>query len=713
MYARVPLARVTDKGVYDYATHHWMPARIQDYIHNQSLPWGIQENVKVPEGEVDPMMGTGYVQISREGLGFQKSQNGGTSVPASGKMMSGYHRFGSVMPAAENEESFFDGIDTSLVGIRELAPNADFLKTELIRIQALVEQAVAGFRAERPADLAPVLASGLKATDALIQQVSNSSLPESSKYDVLYELRVKRDQFNIALQRALSLTMAATVTTSGVPDPTAAMFRGDPETFRLAIPGQQFWVKVHVNNPTPVPLEIQEITLRTPEREKWSVQRDAAASGMLSSNTPKEVRLQVTVPLDAQPTRPYFSRPDVERGWYDIHDPRYATRPFAPYPLTARVVLRYQGAPIEMDQVVQTARRVTGSGTVYEPLAVAPAIALSVEPAAGIVRIGAKSFDLVANVHSNVKGPAKGTVRLDLPAEWRSLPASADFSTAKDGDEQRIAFKVFPSDVRDQRYTIRAVASHAGREYREGYRVTGFPGLRPYFLYKASEYRGAGVDVKVAPGLKAGYVRGSGDEVPESLENLCVKVQFLTASDLATGDLSKYDVILLGVRAYAVRDDLKINNALLLEYVNQGGVVVVQYNTPEFDHNFGPYPYKMTNDPEEVTDEASAVQILDAANPVFNWPNKITAADFQGWVAERGSKFLQSWDSHYEPLLEAHDPEQEPQKGGLLYARYGKGVYVYNAYAFYRQLPEGVSGAYRIFANLLSLPRNPQVRGSN
>jgi hypothetical protein len=133
----------------------------------------------------------------------------------------------------------------------------------------------------------------------------------------------------------------------------------------------------------------------------------------------------------------------------------------------------------------------------------------------------------------------------------------------------------------------------------------------------------------------------------------------------------------------------------------------VQYNTPEFDHNYGPYPYVMGGNPEEVTDEASKMTILEPSNPIFNWPNKISEADFAGWVEERGSKWLKSWDPQYHALLETHDEGQGPQKGGLLYAKYGKGIYIYDAYAFYRELPEGVPGAYRLFANMISLAKNP------
>ena len=187
-------------------------------------------------------------------------------------------------------------------------------------------------------------------------------------------------------------------------------------------------------------------------------------------------------------------------------------------------------------------------------------------------------------------------------------------------------------------------------------------------------------------------------------------VTFLAPSDIASADLSRYSSIVLGVRAYAARDELKTYNSRLLDYVKNGGVMIVQYNTPEFDHNFGPYPYAMGSNPEEVTDEVSKIDILDPKNPIFLWPNPITQRDFEGWVEERGSKFLKSWDPHYEALLSTQDEGQEPQKGGLLYARYGKGVYIYNAYAFYRQLPEGVPGAFRLFANLISLPKNPNLK---
>jgi LmbE family N-acetylglucosaminyl deacetylase len=714
-YARVPFfleeGHIDPKGVYDYATHKRAPTGVQDYIHDRWEPGAVRTNVVIPEGQYDPVLGFNYSQVSREGLGSQKSQNGGTGVPAAGPLVSPYHRFGSVISTTDKENSFFEGIDISLLGIASLARSGDteFLKRGLGEINASVDEAMSRFSADHPEKVGASLARGLKATESLLDQVAASTLSDDAKYDIAHELEVKKGQFNEALARALAVSLRATVAPEQEPNPLFAMFMGDPDTFRVAIPGQQFQVKVHVVNQGSEPVRLDRVELRSAGGENWSVTAEGQAAEELASNQAVDLRFKVKVPDDAGFTRPYFARPNIEQPYYNITDERALNLPLAPYPLTAWAHFTYAAGPFRVGQVVQSVKRVTGYGQVLEPLIVAPPVSVSISPRAGIVPLDAKSFAVIATIRSNVKGPAKGTVKLDLPPGWQSRPSSAEFSTVQDGEEQSLTFEVMPINLKEESYTLTAIVEYNGRAYKEGYQVTGYPGLRPYFLYKPSMYRTSGVDVEVAKGLNGAYVMGSGDDVPAALGNLGVKVSFLSAADLATGDLSKFDVIVLGVRTYAARQDLTTYNERLLDYVKNGGVVIVQYNTPEYDHNYGPYPYKMTGDPEEVTDEASKVEILDPANPVFTWPNKITEKDFEGWVEERGSKFMQSWDPRYEALLETHDAGQDPQKGGLLYARYGKGVYIYNAYALYRQLPEGVPGAYRILANLVSLPKHPQT----
>ncbi len=669
-------------------------------------------NVAIPEGTYDPMLGASYVQVSREGLGFQKSQNGGGMIPKAGAVTSTYHRFQSTISFPDHEESFFDGIDTSLAGIAQLAAGGDtaFLKAGLAKINAAVEGAVAKFDGAHPDRSAPALAAGLRATVALIDELDKSQLPVESKYDVRHELEIKRVQFNNAIAQALGLSIAATVAPSQEPNPRFAAFMGDPETFRIAVPGQKFDVKVHVVNQSATPAALDGVRVEPNlQKQAWTVTTasDRASHGGISGNKPVDLRFSVRVPDDAEFTRPYFSRPDIEQSYYDIQDERFLNRPLAPYPLAAWADFTYEGVPVRIGEYVQTIRRENGAGAVYEPLVVGPAIGITISPRFGITPLTSGSFQMTAVVHSNVKGPAKGSVRLDLPAGWNCDPASAPFETSQDGQDQSIRFTVTPSNLSEKAYKITAVADFNGKQYREGYETTGYSGLRPYYLYRASSYQTTGVDVKVAPGLKVAYVMGSGDDVPASLEHLGIAVTFLSPADIANGDLSKFDAILFGVRTYAARPELATYNNRILEYVKNGGVVVVQYNTPEFDKNYGPFPYEMGNNPEEVTDEASKVAILQPSHPVFQWPNKITEQDFRGWVEERGSKWMKSWDPKYVPLLETHDEGQPEQRGGLLYAKSNKGVYVYNAYAFYRQLPAGVPGAYRIFANLLSLPKNP------
>jgi LmbE family N-acetylglucosaminyl deacetylase len=690
----------------------WTP--LKDYART---PWfgnddgKLSTNVEIPEGTYDPVLGMSYVQIAREGLGYQKSQTGGGMIPKAGAVSTPYHRYGSVSPAEEKEKSFFDGIDVSLVGIATLAKssNQDFLVSGLRQINDLVEAAIANFSAAQPEKIAAQLAQGYKETEKLIEQVKGSNLSSDEKYNVTFELETKKVQFNNALSEALGLSVAAVMAPDKEPNPLWAMFIGDPDTTRVIIPGQKFGVKVHVVSQSALPVTLAHVEIKAADGKNWSIS-GAAAEQALQQDKPVDARFDLTAPKDARFTQPYFSRPNIEQSYYDISDEQYLNHPLSPYPLAAWAQFTYEGVPVRVAEVVQSIKRVNGFGVVSEPLVVGPAVSIAINPKAAIVPLSGKDFAVTTAIRSNVKGPTKGTVKLDLPAGWKSTPASADFNSVSDGDEQFVTFQVTPANLAEKSYQLTAVVEYGGEQYKQGYEVTGYPGLRPDYLYRPAVLRVSGVDVKVAEGLTVGYITGSGDDVPASLENLGVHVTFLTPSDVATGDLSRYSAIVLGVRAYAARDELKTYNSRLLDYVKNGGVMIVQYNTPEFDHNFGPYPYEMGSNPEEVTDEVSKIDILNPKNPAFVWPNQITSRDFEGWVEERGSKFLKSWDAHYEALLSTQDEGQEPQKGGLLYARYGKGVYIYNAYAFYRQLPEGVPGAFRLFANLISLPKNPNVK---
>ena len=712
VYARVPLLRVSAKGMYDYATHTWGPVGVTNHVTGKWEPGRPSVTVNVPAGAFDPVFGQTYLEISRTGLGFQKSQNGGPSVPLPATQDSAYHRFGSRIDAKEAEQTFFDGIDTSLMSIADLAPKAPAaLREQLQQIDGKIEAAMQQFSALRPAEIAPQLAQGKLQLEALIASIEKESLSGEAKYDVLSELRVKDRQFNDALAAALELSLEAEVTHTASPgeDPMMAMMRGSRETFQMATPGMSFPVKVHLYQPESQSLALESVSVSGSSGKGWHVS-STKTPPQLEPGKALDLTYTVIVPADEPYTRPYFTRGNLGDAYYQVAPGAPKNAAALPYPLQARAVLKYQGARVELSGTVQVIDRVTGPGTLRYPMPVGPELSVSLTPSAGIVPLDLQRTAVTVRVRNNVQGAADPEMALKLPKGWTATPAVSALHFKQAGEEQSVSFAVTPKVSPGATYTVEAVATLHGKKFEQGYTQVGYQGLRPYFLYAPAKYQTTGTDVKVAPGLTVAYVEGTGDDVPAALEQIGVHVSYLSAQDLAGGDLGRFSTIVLGVRAYAVRSDVIANNARLLEFVHNGGTLIVQYNTPEFDHNFGPYPYVMSSDPEEVTDEKSKVSILNASNPVFTWPNKISAGDFDQWIEERGSKFLQSWDAKYEPLLETHDPGQPEQKGGLVYARYGKGIYVYNAYAFYRQLPLGVPGAFRIFANLLSLPKNPDVR---
>jgi hypothetical protein len=703
VYAREPFFSVTSKGMYDYATGKYAPARFYNYVTKVWTTETPKANVTVPEGEYSPVLGMTYLQFARMGLGLQKSQNGGMGIPAAGRFDVPYHRYASRVTTGEEEKSFFDGVDVSLVGMSSLAPGeTTFLKQDLAKIDGLVEQAAGVYKIAAPEKTAPFLRDGLKATDELIAKVEASGLTDREKYDLLHELRVKRVQFNDAIVQALGLSLRAQVAGKADGGPFTRFGDGS-DTFVTAVPGQSFGVQIRVANGSKVPVTLKDAGLASNAGATFEDAGAKAAGKTVVSGEAYDDSFQVKLPEDAKVTRPPFTRPGIEQSYYDVADPALRNASLPLPALTAWVTLDYDGVEVKLGQEVQTLHRVTGQGTVYEPLVVAPAISVAMSPSAGVVPLTEKTLMVSAKVKSNVKGAATGAVKLELPKGWTASPEKAEFSLAKDGDSVDVPFVVTPGKMAEKAYTMTAVASFGGKDYREGYKTVGYAGLLPANLYRPATYRARGTDVKVAPGLKVGYLPGTGDEVQASLENLGVHAATLTMNDVAAGKLSGYDVVVLGVRAYAAHPGLAAANGQLLQYAKNGGVVIVQYNLGNFD--YGPYSYSL-GEAEKVVDEKAPVKLVVPDSPVLSWPNKITERDFDGWVEERGHGFMGTWDAQYVAPLETHDPGQDPQKGGLLVAKTGKGAYVYVALALYRELPEGVPGAYRLFANLLSLGKN-------
>jgi LmbE family N-acetylglucosaminyl deacetylase len=721
VYARLPFFSITSKGMFDYATGKWAPVLFHNYVDGSDIHGTPTTNVSVPEGTYDPALGESYFQIARNGLGQQRSQHEGPNIPLAGDVSVAYHRYGAALPPAnlkDDEAGFFDGIDTSLPGLASLAhSDAPFLRSALVSINDKVTAALLNYIPAHPEKIAPQLHDGYTLTRQLIDQVKASALSEDDKYNLTHELDRKLQQFNDALAEALGLELSAYAMT-GTPDEKNALSLNVETSPRVLIPGGEIDVRVHISSA--LGARLTKTSLETPEGEHWTVTRlgapgiDRVPGTDDTASVSGDVVFHVAAPLDAQPTAPYFSRPSIAQPYYGLDDARWLNHPFAPYPLTGTAEFDYAGVPIHLAATVLTSRPAMdlsgGLGAVFEPLIVTPELSLTLDGHAGILPLSTQSaFTLPVTVHSDATGNTEGDLHLVLPAGWTADPAATHFKIAQ-AETRRFDFTIRPASVGRETYTLKAVAQSGNQEYSSGYISVGYAGLRPYNLYSPANYAVTGVDVEVAAALRVGYVMGTGDETPSALAQLGITPHLLSAADILAGDLSVYDAIVIGIRAYAGRPELASANGRLLSFVHNGGTLVVQYQGGEFDHNFGPYPLTLGGAPERVVDESDPVVLLDPKDPLLNYPNRITTADFDHWVEERGHSFMQSWSPRYTALTETHDPGEDPQRGGLLYAHFGSGTYIYVSYALYRQTAEAVPGAFRLLANLISAGKAPKDR---
>jgi hypothetical protein len=341
------------------------------------------------------------------------------------------------------------------------------------------------------------------------------------------------------------------------------------------------------------------------------------------------------------------------------------------------------------------------------PLRIVPAYTLKVEPKQALEVLGKPGvpFDVLLRVHSYSTQPGKLSVGLDLPDGFN---ASAPVELVFDGAGEKFARVVVtpPNKLSAGKYTITAYAKHGDEKFSTS--IEPLPSLPTQFWSESAQCVVYALDLNVPRNLRVGYITAESEPIPEALRTLGLQVEMLDAQTLAFGDLSKFNAIVVGVRAYELRPELPGANQRLLQYVSNGGTLVVQYNR-DFAWNkeqYAPYPAKILNGPggqlPRITDEDSPVRFLKPDDSLLNRPNKITQDDFKGWVQERGLYYWTQFDPKYTSVLSMHDPGEPDLNGALVYARYGKGMYIYTGIAFFRQIPEGVPGAYRLFVNLLS-----------
>jgi LmbE family N-acetylglucosaminyl deacetylase len=600
---------------------------------------GVRENedwtLRVDTGVYDPVLGESYQTFSRLGLSFQRSQNGGLFSAQPGPSVSYYKRLQSIVDAPAKESSFFDGIDTTIPGIykalRKTAPAG--AEAALQAIDREIKSAIQSFKMVEPSASIPALARALEATHAAQRQLGGDP-------DVASLLALKEQQLQAALRATLGVSFTALAQPAGTEEPTgpfAAFAR--PPAMPPVVPGQTFEVKTTFTNRSPI--ELKALRVKLEGRGSWAAQPETSARDA-GSNAPVSSKFTLTSRADAALTRPRFlAEVDPGSPRTRCRTSRNSRGPTRAAARCGRDFRRQRRARMAIREPVTRLDANLPYGYETRELAVVPAIAVTMRPSQVVVPLGAgeKNVRLRIEVSSNKEGRNEGTLRLDAPSGWKVEPASQPFQFARAGERMFYPFTVTIPSLENREYRLEAVASSGGREYREGYEPIQHRDLQPQFLYRDASASVRGVDVSIAPGLKVGYVMGIGDDVPAGLTQLGVDVQLLSGQDLATADLSRFDAIMTGTRAYAVRDDLKTYNRRLLDYVKGGGNLIVLYNTQELVPNqFAPFPGELLRDAEEVSEEDSPVEILAPSDPVFNTPNKISKADFDNGSSS-GSKF--------------------------------------------------------------------------
>jgi LmbE family N-acetylglucosaminyl deacetylase len=711
VYSMTPFAPVTGGKMFDYATGKWAPAQFKNYVTGEVTTGLLSADVTMQVGTRDAALGRSYAQIAREGWGMQKSQYGGANPALSGPASTSYHLW-AVAPEAKAKDggakSNDDLFENSKVQINRWFTGLnlhtggnppEWLKDGLMTIDGGIRGVVKDRGSMPHAELAHQVEIPYKKALELRARLaaSDAEVDAASKAYLLFELDIKIEQFQAVLKNLLGLDVTAFVTKSNnASEGGGPRGGGADETPRSVAPGETFNVRVHTGRAVEG-VSLVKTWLVTETGSDW---RRGEAVDSRSTGATTDVIYNMQVPVDAKPTEPYFTRPNIEQAYYDLKEPEDRERSFAPWPLAAWVQFTFDGAPIRLGEVVQTMERVNGPGGIYQPLVVTPAIGVRMAPEARILPLDGSALPVRVTVHA--QAAAEGTVELTLPAGWTAQPASAPFKLGEAGDTEPIEFAVTPAGGVSGVIAIQAVAHAGGKVYQSGWQSVGYQGLRPYNLYRPAQLLTRKVDVKLAPNLRVGYIMGTGDEVPDAIEALGVMPHVLSAAEINSSDFSAWNVVVIGIRAYSALPALAAAQPRLDHFVRSGGTVIVLYQSGNFP---APLPLSLGGSPERVVDESTPVKLLEPGNALLTTPNVLSSADFDGWVEERGHSFLKSWDPGYTALTETADPGEDPQMGGLVVAHPGKGTFIYCAYAIHRQLPELVPGAYRILANLLSAGR--------
>ena len=612
-------------------------------------PDTVPGRIQVDVGAYNALLGRSYTEIAGEARTMHKSQGFGSAERRGAWSNSFEHRGGE-----RAIRDLFDGVNP---GWSRVAGGA--------KLTPLFEQALRELRPERPQAILPLL---LRA-HAILAALPAEPMVERKRAELLEVIRSCAGLWLEAVASAPSASRGSPIRVA-----TAAILRSDAA------------------------LRLEELELARADGPALA-QRDGARA--LAFNTAATDTFRVSLPRELATTQPYWLRARPLAGSFEVADQRLIGDAENGPALVARFVLTASGQRLVCEVPVVYRWTDPVEGERYRAFEVVPPVTLRFDHGAYLfpdrrpreIRVTVRSADV----------PVSGTLRLALPDGWQAVPPAAPVLLPAGEADTTVRFLVSPAGG-PAAGTAGAVFEMGGERHGAELVQIAHRHIPVQIMLPPAEAKLVRVDLGTA-GREIGYVTGAGDEVPEALRQMGFHVTLLGDEDVEEGDLSRYDAIVVGVRAYNTRPRLLAHQRRLLDYVAAGGRLVVQYNTAEnaLQDRLGPYPFRISRD--RVTVEESPVRFLVPGHPLLTIPNRIGAEDFAGWVQERGLYFANPRDAKYETVISCNDPGEPARDGGLLYARHGKGVFVYTGYAFFRQLPAGVPGAWRLFANLVSAAR--------
>jgi LmbE family N-acetylglucosaminyl deacetylase len=596
-------------------------------------------------GEYSPLLGKSYSEIAAESRSMHKSQGFG----AAGRRGNRYDYFELVADSRNGgiPGDIFDGIDTTW---KRVAGGQ--------RIETMLNDVIQSFDPGRPAQSIPAL---LTVNDAL------GGIQADEWVDV------KRTELLGVIQSCAGLWMEA------IADDHAAA------------PGDEIRIRTTLVNRSEQPFTIKRVALP-------AASFDSLLSVPLGRNEPVTIDRMVRLPEDHPISQPYWLRQPATEGRFSTSDQQLIGRPENPPSLRVQVTLHIDGHSLSYSLPVVFRWTDRVDGELYRPFEVRPKITANFETPVNIFPDRSPK-DVVVRLKSHTHN-VSGEIRLHGSEKWQVMPPAISFSLQDRFEEMTVVFRVSPPVSPDDAVLV-AEAVVDGVGYDRGLVEISYPHIPRQVLFPKGAIKVVRLDEQKVVD-RIGYVMGAGDDIPACLVNLGYDVVMLNDEILENGDLGQFDAIVTGIRAYNTRDRIPYAQPKLMQYVKDGGTLVVQYNVSFglLKEEIGPYPFTIGRD--RISVENAAMRLLNPAHRLLSYPNKITRQDFEGWVQERGLYFASQWDDRYEPVLSGHDPDETDKQGSILFARYGKGVFIYSGLSWFRQLPAGVPGAYRLFVNLIS-----------